>query len=150
MEEATRNRREYSKSEFFFGNSAIILWISLGAASVGLYYPLLSLAFFTLVAFLIFYELGKHGCVTCYYCKTCTIGVGKLPELFFRRGGTANVNRKALKLFPFVYILLSFVPVSLAAFSIIQEMTFSKVVLLALLLMFSLYTGIVRRKSFAI
>ncbi len=150
MDVPTRNRREYSKSEFFLGNSAIIMWISLGAAAFGLYYPPISLAFFAIVAFLIFYELGKHGCVTCYYCKTCTIGMGKLPELFFMKGGTANVNRKALKLFPFVYVLLSLVPIPLVAFSIIQEMAISKVVLLAALLAFSFYTGIVRRKNLAI
>ena len=106
-ETAGRYRKDYSKTELIFGNLAIILWIGLGALSCALFYPLTTVLFFGLAAFLVFYELGKHGCVTCYYCKTCTIGIGKLPELFFRETGTANVNRRALRLFPFAYLLLS-------------------------------------------
>ena len=146
IETATGKRKEYSKFELIFGNLIIILWIGLGAVSFGLFYPLAALGYFALTAFLIFYELGKHGCVTCYYCKTCTIGMGKLPELFFRQRGTENVNRRALKLFPFVYLLLSVVPMAAFVFSIIQELAIYKITLLVALLAFSLYSGIIRRK----
>jgi hypothetical protein len=146
MEKASEKRREYSKSELVIGNLAIILWIGLGAVSCGLFYPLAALGYFALAAFLIFFELGKHGCVTCYYCKTCTIGIGKLPELFFRHGGTANINQKVLKLFPFVYILLSQVPVVLFVFSIIQELLVYKIGFLVALIVFSVYCGVIRRK----
>lgn len=147
MEITGRYRKDYSKSELFLGNSAIILWIGLGALSCALFYPLTAVAFFGLAAFLIFYELGKHGCVTCYYCKTCTIGIGKLPELFFRQAGTANVNRRALKLFPFAYLLLSALPMTLIAVSFFQEITVYKVALLAGVLAFSVYTGTIRRQT---
>ncbi len=147
MAASNRRTKEYSKFELVFGNLAIILWISLGAVSCGLFYPLAGLGYFSLLAFLIFFEIGKHGCVTCYYCKTCTIGMGKLPEFFFKREGTANVNQKAQRLFPFVFVLLSLVPLVLVAFSVIQEFLFYKTVLLAAILAFSLYTGIVRRKT---
>lgn len=145
-ENASRYTRDYSKAELIFGNLTIIVWICLGALSCALFYPLTAFLFFGLAAFLVFYELGKHGCVTCYYCKTCTIGMGKLPELFFRKEGTANVNRKALKLFPIVYLLLSALPITLIAISFLQEATVYKVVLLGSILAFSLYTGITRRK----
>ena len=144
--EEGRYRKEYSKSELIFGNLAIILWIGLGALSCALFYPLSAILFFGVAAFLIFYELGKHGCVTCYYCKTCTIGIGKLPELFFKKAGTANVNRRALKLFPFTYLLLSALPVALIVISLFQETAVYKVVLLASVLAFSVYTGIIRRR----
>jgi hypothetical protein len=147
MEPAHRNTKEYSKSELIFGNLAIAIWISLGAFSFWLFYPLSAIGFFALTSFLVFYELGKHGCQTCYYCKTCTIGMGKLPELFFAKNGTANVNRKALNLFPIVYFLLSVVPVVLLSASIIQELTIYKISLLGLLLLFSLFSGFVRRKT---
>jgi len=143
-ETAGRYRKEYLKSELVFGNLAIILWICLGAFSCALFYPLTAVLFFGLAAYLVFYELGKHGCVTCYYCKTCTVGIGKLPELFFRQAGTANVNRRALKLFPFVYLLLSALPVTLIVISFFQEIAVYKVALLAAVLAFSLYTGIIR------
>jgi hypothetical protein len=144
--EEGRYRKEYSKSELIFGNLAIILWIGLGALSCALFYPLSAILFFGVAAFLIFYELGKHGCVTCYYCKTCTIGIGKLPELFFKKAGTANVNRRALKLFPFTYLLLSALPIALIVISLFQETAVYKVVLLASVLAFSVYTGIIRRR----
>ena len=146
-ETTSRFRKDYSKSELFFGNLAIILWIGLGAFSCAIFFPLAAFVFFGLAAFLIFYELGKHGCVTCYYCKTCTIGIGKLPELFFRQAGTANVNRKALRLFPFVYLLLSALPITLIVISFFHEIAVFNVVLLAAVLAFSVYTGVIRRKT---
>ncbi len=129
------------------GNLAIILWIALGAISYGIFYPLAGLGYFSLLAFLIFYEIGKHGCVTCYYCKTCTIGIGKLSEFFFKTEGTENVNRRAQKIFLPVLILLSIVPVALVAFSIVQEVLVYKIVLVAAITAFSLYSGAVRRKT---
>ena len=148
QETASRNRKEYSKSELIFGNFAIILWIGLGALSCALFIPLTAILFFGLAAYLVFYEIGKHGCVTCYYCKTCTIGMGKLPEFFFKKNGTANVNARALRMFPFVFTLLSVIPSFLVVFSAIQELAASKIVLIVAILCFSLYTGIIRRKTF--
>jgi len=147
VESAQRNPKEYSKSELIFGNLSIVLWILLGAFSCWLFYPLSALVFFALASFLVFFELGKHGCQTCYYCKTCTIGIGKLPELFFAKAGTANVNKKAMNLFPFVYLLLSLVPLVFYIVSIIQAITALKIIALALLLSISLYSGAIRRKS---
>jgi hypothetical protein len=147
IETASHNRKDYSKTELIFGNLLIILWIGLGALSFALFYPLTAVLFFGLGAFLVFYELGKHGCVTCYYCKTCTIGMGKLPELFFRQAGTANVNQRALRLFPFIYLLLSAIPLTLIAISFFQGTAVYKVVLLASVLAFSVYTGTIRRRT---
>jgi hypothetical protein len=143
----SRITKDYSKTELILGNLLIILWIGLGALSCALFYPLTAVLFFGLAAFLVFYELGKHGCVTCYYCKTCTIGMGKLPELFFRQAGTANVNQRALRLFPFIYLLLSAVPLGLIVISFFQGIAVYKVVLLASVLAFSVYTGIIRRRT---
>jgi hypothetical protein len=142
-----RFTKDYSKAELIFGNLAIIFWIGLGAFSFAFFSPFAAVLFFGLVAFLVFYELGKHGCVTCYYCKTCTIGMGKLPELFFVKAGTANVNKKAMRLFPFVYLLLSLVPLVLYVISIIQTVTVFKIVTLALLLSISIYSGFIRIKN---
>jgi hypothetical protein len=142
--ETNRNQKEYSKSELYLGNLAIAIWVLLGAAACALYIPLVALGFLALAAFLIFYELGKHGCVTCYYCKNCTIGMGKLPDLFFRKAGIANVNKRALSLFPFVYLLLSVVPLLLTSISLFQQVTIYKVALMLGLFFFSALTGITR------
>jgi hypothetical protein len=145
--ESRRKPKEYSKFELIFGNLAIILWIVLGVISIWIFYPLVAIVFFVSASFLVFYELGKHGCTTCYYCKTCTIGIGKLPELFFTKGGTANVNKRAMKQFPFVYLLLSLVPIVFIVISLLDTITIFKITVLILLLIFSVYSGIIRRKS---
>lgn len=140
----SRTTKEYSMFELIFGNLAIILWIALGAITFSIFNFFAAVGYFAVVAFLIFYRMGKHGCVTCYYCRTCTIGMGKLPELFFKKAGTANVNQAALRLFPFVYVLLSVVPVLLLIYSLVQELTIFKAVLLAAVLIFSSVTGAAR------
>ena len=141
---ASRTTKEYSFFELVFGNLVIVLWISLGAISLGLFNSIAATGYFLIVAFLIFYEIGKHGCVTCYYCKTCTIGMGKLPELFFKKKGKANVNKAAMRLFPFAYVLLSLLPIAVVVYSIVQELMILKVVLLAAVLAFSFATGAAR------
>ncbi len=146
-EPASKGKREYSKTEIVLGNITIIIWMLVGTAACWLFSPLAAVGFFGLAAFLVYYELGKKGCLNCYYCKICTIGMGKLPEFFFAKTGTANVNGKALKLFALVYVLLSVVPAALLFVSIAQEIATYKIALLILLLTFSVYTGIIRRKT---
>jgi hypothetical protein len=143
----SRTTKNYSLFELVFGNLAIIIWISLGAISLGFFNLFASVAYFLIVAFLIFFEIGKHGCVTCYYCKTCTIGIGKLPEFFFRKKGAANVNKAALRLFPIVYALLCVLPGVLIIYSLVQELTIFKMSLLIVILVFSLTTGAARYRN---
>jgi hypothetical protein len=147
MDTAQRKQKAYSIAELVFGNAAIILWIGLGAVSFVLFNLYAGLSFFALLAFLIFFEIGKHGCVTCYYCKTCTIGIGKLPEFFFKKEGSTNVNLRAQRLFKVVFVSLSIVPLALVAFSVTQEFLIYKSILFVAILGFSIYCGIVRRKT---
>ena len=122
---AQRQKREYSTTGLVFVNLAIFVWILLGTLACWLYISFGAIFFLALASFLIFYELGKKSCVSCFLCKRCTIGMGKLPELFFAKTTVENlnINRKALKLFPYVYLLLSVVPLALAAVSIILHVT---------------------------
>jgi len=74
--------------------------------------------------------------------------MGKLPDLFFTKTTVENlnINRKSLKLFPYVYLLLSVVPLALAAVSIIQHVAIFNVLLFIALAAFSVFTGTTRRK----
>jgi hypothetical protein len=141
-----KEKRMYTKSEIIFGNLAIIIWILLGTAACWLFNVFGAVGFLALSGFLVYYELGKKGCLSCYYCKTCTIGMGKLPDVFFTKAGTENLNRKALKLFPYVYLLMAPVPTVLISVSIFQEYSVFKLTLLAALLAFSVFSGMIRRK----
>jgi hypothetical protein len=143
-----KKKREYSKFKLFFGSLAIFIWILLGTTACRVYFSVGAIIFLALVAFLIFYELGKKGCVSCFYCKTCTVGMGRLPDLFFTKTTkeNLNINRKALKLFPFAYLLLSVVPLAFTSVSIIQKFAVYNLVLLIALTVFSVFTGVIRRK----
>ena len=127
---------------------AILVWILLGTASCLAVFFVWSFSFLALASFLVFYELGKKGCVNCFWCKTCTIGMGKLPYLFYTKTPmeNLNINRKALKLFPYVYFLLSVVPIVLTVLSIILQFSLYSLILLVALSVFSVLTGIARRK----
>ncbi|XHH09102.1 MAG: hypothetical protein ACFCUE_00335 [Candidatus Bathyarchaeia archaeon] len=140
-------QKTYSKSSLILGNLTIVLWIALGALCCALFIPLTAILFFAATAFLIFFEIGKHGCVSCFLCKTCTIGMGKLPELFFSKKPVVNVNRRALQLFPLAYLLLSVLPLVLVTVSLLEVVTVYRVVLLVGVLAFSVYTGVVKRKT---
>jgi hypothetical protein len=142
------NKREYTKIQLIIGNLAIVAWILLGAASCWLFSPFAALAFVALASFMVFYKLGKKGCVNCFWCKTCTIGMGKLPYLFYTKTSIEdlNINRKALKLFPYVYLLLSVVPIAITAVFIFQSFSVYSAVLLAVLVTLSVLTGSLRRK----
>lgn len=144
-----RNQKYYAMPELLVGNLLIAVWILLGAISFTIYYPLAAIPFIAIAAFLVFYKIGKKGCVTCYYCKNCTIGMGKLPSLFFKHEKTANVNVKALKLFPWTFLLISAVPAVLLVVSLFQEVTVFKVALLCAVLAFSLYSGYAKSETLA-
>ena len=145
---AQRQKREYTKAQLVFGNGAILMWILFGTASFWLFSPFAAIGFLALASFLVFYELGKKGCVSCFLCKTCTIGMGKLPDLFFTKTTieNLNINRKALRLFPFAYLLLSVVPLVIIGTLITVHFSILNVLLFTVLIGFSFLTGILRRK----
>ena len=74
--------------------------------------------------------------------------MGKLPYLFYTKTSIEdlNINRKALKLFPYVYLLLSVVPIAITAVFIVQSFSVYSAVLLAVLVALAVLTGSLRRK----
>ena len=74
--------------------------------------------------------------------------MGKLPDLFFTKTtiGNLNINRKALKLFPFVYLLISLVPIVITMASIVTQFAIFNLLLLIALSAFSVFTFVIRRK----
>ena len=138
--------KEYSILNVVLGNLAIITWIGLGAFACWFVNPIIGWAFLFIALFFVYFILRKRGCKTCYYCKTCTIGFGKLPELFFLKNGTENVDIKGLKMFPYIFALLSIVPIAFLIFSTANQYATNKLVVLIVLFVFSILSGLVRRK----
>jgi hypothetical protein len=141
----SKDVKEYSKSLLIFGNLGIALWIVISAIACWFFNPLLGWFFLIFAFVLVFAVLRRLGCSSCYYCKSCTMGFGKLADLFFGSGRMAGVNSSLGLKIVFAYGLLGAVPLVFLAVSIMQEFAVIKIAVLALLLILLLYSGI-RRK----
>jgi hypothetical protein len=146
LENIGEEAKGYSKSLLVLGNLGIALWIVVGSTACWFFNPLLGWAFLIFAFVLIFAILRRLGCSACYYCKSCTMGFGKLADLFFGSGRIAGVNSsRGYKVF-FAYGLLGVVPIVFLVVSITQGFAATKIAVLVLLLVLLLYSGI-RRKS---
>ena len=90
---------------------------------------------------MVFAILRRMGCSSCYYCKSCTSGFGKIADLFFGSGYMAGINSSLTLKIIFVYALLGIVPIAFLVVSIIQEFAVTKIAVLALLLLLLFYSG---------
>jgi hypothetical protein len=133
--------KAYSKRLLTAGNLAIVLWILIDAVACWFFNPIIGWVFLIAAFALIFVILRRLGCSSCYYCKSCTMGFGKLADLFFGQGYMAGVNSSLTLKIIFVYGLLGLVPIAFLAVSIIQEFAVTKIAVLALLLIFLSYSG---------
>jgi hypothetical protein len=141
----SNDKREYSKSLLVLGNLGIALWIVLGSIACWFFSPLLGWLFLVSAFMLVFAILRRLGCNSCYYCKSCTSGFGKLADLFFGSGYMAGVNSSVgLKAF-FVYGLLGLVPMGFLAISIMQDFALTKIAVLVFLLLLLFYSGVSKK-----
>jgi hypothetical protein len=133
--------KEYSKALLTVGNLAIALWIVLSAVACWFFNPIIGWLFLVSAFALIFVILRRLGCSSCYYCKSCTMGFGKLSDLFFGSGYMAGVNSCLTLKIIFVYILLGVVPIAFLTLSTLQEFAVTKIAVLAVLLLLLFYSG---------
>jgi hypothetical protein len=133
--------KEYSKTLLTLGNLAIALWIVLSTIACWFFNPILGWLFLVSAFILVFAILRRLGCGSCYYCKSCTMGFGKLADLFFGSGYMAGVNSSLSLKIVFVYGLLGIVPIAFLVVSIMQEVAVTKIAVLAVLLLLLFYSG---------
>jgi hypothetical protein len=134
------DKKDYSKSLLILGNLGIVLWILISAVACWFFNPIVGWLFLLSAFVMVFVILRRLGCSSCYYCKSCTSGFGKLADLFFGSGYMAGVNSsRGLKAF-FVYGLLGLVPIGFLVFSIMQELSLYKIGVLAFLLLLLFYS----------
>ncbi len=145
MKTISQEAKEYAKSLLILGNLGIALWIVVSAVACWFFNPLFGWLFLIFAFILVFAVLRRLGCSSCYYCKSCTMGFGKLADLFFGSGYMAGVNSSLGLKIVFVYGMLGIVPIALLAVSITQEFAATKIAVLALLLILLIYSAI-RRK----
>ena len=137
----SKEAKEYSRGLLMVGNLAIVLWIILGTVACGFLNPIIGWLFSISAFTLIFLILRRLGCSSCYYCKSCTMGFGKLADLFFGQGYMTGVNSSLTLKILFVYILLGVIPITFITVSILQESAVAKIAVLALLIVLLFYSG---------
>ena len=140
---------EYPKSSAVVGNSLMVLWIALGTAACWFVHSWIAWMYLALALLMIGLVLRKLLCTNCYYYdKWCHIGWGKLAALFFKKSSMEKFNTSiGQKLAPATYGLLSLIPIVLVAYSLFKEFEVLKVIVLALILGISIYSGMISRKK---
>ena len=128
---------EFTRQLIILGNLALVAWVFIaffGVLSYTLIYSWLYLIFVGVVIYII---LRRVGCSSCYRCKTCTSGFGRLAGAFFAKGpikkGSVE-NKISLGLVAFAFFLLLPLPVALTVLSILQLFTVPKLIVLICLL----------------
>jgi hypothetical protein len=139
------DKKEYSKSLLIIGNLGIALWIVISAVACWFFNPFLGWLFLVSAFIMVFAVLRRFGCRSCYYCKSCTMGFGKLADLFFGSGYMAGVNSSVWLKAVFVYGLLGLVPIGFLAVSIMQEFSVFKIAVLVFLLLLLFYSGVSKK-----
>jgi len=139
---------EYPRSLLVLGNLALAFWIILGAIAFWFYTIVAFWLFLVFMLFIVYVVLRRLGCNTCAYCKSCTMGFGRLAGWFFGKRADKDTNNKsALAMVALVYLLLGPIATMLLSFSITQGFATSKIVVLLCLLAISLYSGITWLKN---
>jgi hypothetical protein len=92
-------------------------------------------------AAIIYLFLRRLGCSSCYKCKACTSGFGRLAGVFFGKGYVKKESvGNRFGIIAFVYFLLLPLPAAVLVFSLSEVFSFLKVSVLVFLLAVALYS----------
>lgn len=123
------------------GNLLLLAWVFLAFFSVLLYNFLYGWLYLVLLAFIVYAVLRRIGCSSCYKCKTCTSGFGRLAGAFFGRGFVKKESvGNRFGVVALVYVLLLPIPAVLLSFSLLGSFSFVKVFVLFCLLIVAAYS----------
>jgi hypothetical protein len=137
----TEEKIQFSRPLLILGNLALIAWIFLAFFNVFFYTPLYSWIYLVAVAIVIYLILRRLGCNSCYQCKECTSGFGRLAGAFFGRGFVKKASvGKRVGVVGFVYFLLLPLPVAFLSLSLLWSIQPLKFVVLALTLAMAAYS----------
>jgi hypothetical protein len=141
------DKQAYSQTRTILGNLGILLWMILSTVAVWFFNSLNAWIFLFFTFITIFAVIRRSLCKTCAYCKKCTMGSHKLSELVFGKAELGGLSANSLlSRLVVTYTLLTIVPVTFLVLSISQEYIVLKLVVLATLLLFSLFSVLTKRK----
>ena len=137
----SEERLEFTRQLNILGNLALLVWVFLAFFAVLIYAPLYSLLYLIVVVIVIYVILRRLGCSSCYRCKACTSGFGRLAGAFFGRGSVKKESvGNSVGLVGFIYFLLLPLPATALVFSMLQALTGLKVLVLFCLFAIAAYS----------
>lgn len=128
----------FTRRFLVLGNTVLLIWIFLASASALLYNQIYGWLYLVFLSALTYAFLRRLGCISCYFCESCTSGFGRLAGDFFGRGPVKRLSfGRRLGVVVFMYVLLLPVPV---VFLALAGLSVSSVAVLGCLLAVSVYS----------
>ena len=144
----TEDKLEFTRPLLVLGNLGLLTWVLLAFLGLFLYNELYGWLYLIAVAGIIYAILRRLGCSSCYKCKTCTSGFGRLAGAFFGKGYVKKESvGNRFGIIAFIYFLLFPLPSAVLSFSILQEFSYLKVLVLVCLLAVAIYSLATWRKT---
>jgi hypothetical protein len=137
----TEEKFDLTRRLIVWGNLSLLAWVFLAFFSVLLYNWLYGWLYLIALAVIVYAVLRRIGCSSCYKCKACTSGFGRLAGAFFGRGfvkkESVGNNRGVVA---FVYVLLLPLPAVLLSGSLLGSFSYVKVLVMVCLLALGVYS----------
>ena len=140
---------KYPISTVVFGNIMMLLIMIVGTIAVWYLLGWWAWLYLILSFIMVYIVLRKLVCRNCYYFdKWCNLGWGKLSAKISKKGKLEGfADNPFLKIAPAVYGLMMFVPLVAIIISVVLVFDDTKIGLLVLLILFSIYSAGIGRKS---
>lgn len=139
---------EFTRPFLIYGNLTLLAWVLLAFLGTWLYNQILGWLLLVFTAAAIYLILRRLGCSSCYYCKACTSGFGRLAGAFFGTGFTKkNSVGNRIGFIGFIYFLLAPLPTALLIVSLLQVFASEKILVLVCLLIIAAYSFASWRKK---
>ncbi len=133
---------DFNRSLLVLGNLALLAWVLAASLSIIIANQLYGVLFLIFSASVVWLVLRRAGCSSCYYCKSCTSGFGRLAGYFFGDRTTKDAgNKTALSFVGVVYFLLVPVPLLYLVSSLAQAFQLIPASLLVCLLLLTCYSA---------
>jgi hypothetical protein len=137
----TEEKLEFTRPLLVLGNLGLLAWIFLACFSILFYNQIYGWLYLILEAIIIYAILRRLGCSSCYKCKTCTSGFGRLAGTFFGKGYVKKESvGNRIGIIAFVYFLLFPLPATVLLLSLFGAFSVLKVLVLVCLLATAIYS----------
>ena len=137
----TEEKVEFTRKLLILGNLGIAAWVLLAFLGLWFYNQIYSWLYLIFSVFVVYVVLRRLGCSSCYMCKTCTSGFGRLAGAFFGRGNTKKLSvGNRLGFVVFVYFLLFLLPAAFLFLTLWAAFSLVGVAVLVLLFALSVYS----------